>query len=81
MEEIRRQLLLAELEKARIKILADVVKQYTEEARYNYKQYIHSVHAASLEYDSMEEKLIENLKSELREEANMVEAWLKSKNS
>ena len=64
-------------EDARRKIIANVTEQYTEEAKYNYEQYIRSMHAAVLALD--EEEIKKALVKHTQEQSKAVVNWISEK--
>ena len=77
--ENQQELFGALLEKTRRDVLTNVAKQYTEEAHYNYKQYIESLHAMSISAELQAEQVKEALYEHLHRTSTAVEDWLNTK--
>lgn len=78
MEDKRQLLMRLVAEKTRRDIISNVTQQYMDEAHYNYKQYVNSVHAAAVSIEADEEKIKEAFRLELENTSVAVENWLRA---
>lgn len=76
MDKVRLYMLRVTAELTRKEILKNVTQQFTQEAAYNFTQYVNSVHAASIAIQGRENEIKKALIDHLNETSTAVETYL-----